>query len=123
MSQNFHWTCPYCKRDTTITANNFASHGEAFNNGNKDGPLYVEFNAIICPNNDCKEYAINAKLFKYDRQYTRKTGIELQTWQLRPSSNAKVFPDFVPKPILDDYNEACLIVDLRKLCISPASLS
>jgi hypothetical protein len=29
-----------------------------------------------------------------------------------PSSEAVVFPDYVPKAILDDYSEACLIRDL-----------
>jgi len=31
---------------------------------------------------------------------------------LIPKSNAKCFPEFIPKPILDDYNEACLIQEL-----------
>jgi hypothetical protein len=33
-------------------------------------------------------------------------------WDLIPPSRAKAFPDYIPKPILEDYNEACLIVDL-----------
>jgi Domain of unknown function (DUF4145) len=36
----------------------------------------------------------------------------LYTWRLVPPSNAKVFPSYIPKPILDDYREACLIKDL-----------
>ncbi len=36
----------------------------------------------------------------------------LKSWQLIPASNAKVYPDYVPKPIRDDYMEACLIRDL-----------
>jgi hypothetical protein len=35
-----------------------------------------------------------------------------KVWQLIPSSKAKAFPDYVPRPIIDDYNEACLIADL-----------
>src|SRR5262249_23110992 len=34
----------------------------------------------------------------------------LATWTLRPKSNARPFPAYIPTPILDDYNEACLIV-------------
>ncbi len=30
----------------------------------------------------------------------------------RPSSDAKVFPDYIPKQIRDDYEQACLIQDL-----------
>lgn len=33
-------------------------------------------------------------------------------WDLMPPSMAKVFPDYIPKPVLDDYNEACMIADL-----------
>jgi hypothetical protein len=31
---------------------------------------------------------------------------------LRPRANVRPFPAYVPKPILDDYREACLIVRL-----------
>ena len=30
-------------------------------------------------------------------------------WRLIPESGAKVLPNYVPKPIVDDYTEACLI--------------
>lgn len=112
MSTNNHWTCPYCKRDATITHSNVTTRGGSFHNNNKDGSLYIEFTAITCPNMQCKEYAIKANLYKCNHDFDRKEGAALTTWQLRPSSNAKVFPNFVPKPILDDYTEACLIVDL-----------
>jgi hypothetical protein len=36
----------------------------------------------------------------------------LQTWNLIPPSTAKVFPEYIPKPIRDDYQQACLIRDL-----------
>ena len=33
-------------------------------------------------------------------------------WSMRPASFAKQFPEYVPKPIIEDYEEACLIRDL-----------
>jgi len=39
-------------------------------------------------------------------------GDVIRVWNLVPPSRAKAFPDYIPKGILDDYNEACLIVDL-----------
>ena len=39
-------------------------------------------------------------------------GKPMQSWNLIPPSSAKAFPDYVPKPIRDDYLEACLIRDL-----------
>lgn len=35
----------------------------------------------------------------------------LASWALRPKSLAKTFPAYIPRPILDDYEEACLIVN------------
>ena len=35
-----------------------------------------------------------------------------RVWQLIPQSKAQSFPDYIPKTILDDYNETCLIKDL-----------
>jgi Domain of unknown function (DUF4145) len=36
----------------------------------------------------------------------------VETWNLIPPSSAKVFPDYVPQAIRDDYVEACKIRDL-----------
>jgi hypothetical protein len=36
----------------------------------------------------------------------------LHRWNLIPPSSAKPFPDYIPKAILADYEEACLIRDL-----------
>ena len=36
----------------------------------------------------------------------------IRKWDLVPPSKAMVFPDYIPKAILDDYNEACIIADL-----------
>ncbi|MDI2112227.1 DUF4145 domain-containing protein [Commensalibacter nepenthis] len=35
----------------------------------------------------------------------------IQQWSLLPDGLAKTFPDYIPKVILDDYKEACLIKD------------
>ena len=39
-------------------------------------------------------------------------GEKLNEWQLIPTSKAKIFPDYVPKPIIDNYTEACQICEL-----------
>jgi len=41
-----------------------------------------------------------------------KRGDFLESWNLIPPSEAKVFPEYVPEPIREDYVEACLIRDL-----------
>ena len=72
---------------------------------------------IVCPNPECQEYEIRATLFKtkegYDNQGVkyRKLADGLLDWKLKPKSGAKPFPPYIPKPILDDYNEARLILN------------
>jgi hypothetical protein len=58
-------------------------------------------------------------MYKVDRvTYLQNAGPDwkneelLETWKLIPPSAAKVFPDYVPQAIRDDYLEACLIRDL-----------
>lgn len=35
----------------------------------------------------------------------------IKQWHLIPASSAQTLPDYVPNPIVDDYNEACLICE------------
>ena len=52
------------------------------------------------------EYAYNQADGRWE------TGELIKIWDLIPPSRAKAYPNYIPKAILDDYNEACLIVDL-----------
>jgi hypothetical protein len=72
---------------------------------------------IVCPNPECREYAILAALYKTrtvnpvnSSTNTLRVDPPLMIWTLRPKSGAKQFPAYIPKAILDDYEEACLIV-------------
>lgn len=113
MAIKFPWTCPYCNRDSTITESNFSSAWHEFNNDNKDGNLAIVTRVITCPNARCKEYTIQA--FLYNRKYEqgwKLIGDPLLEWQMKPNSHAKPFPNYVPEPVRNDYEEACLIRDL-----------
>ena len=113
MADGFHWTCPYCNRATTITGENFTSSLRTFNVGNKDGDLGVLVAATTCPNPECREYELRAKLYKVSHTpQTQAVGEPLMEWQLRPQSSARVYPSCIPGQILADYVEACLIRDL-----------
>lgn len=108
----FLWTCPFCNRNTTITSNNYTSRDFEFDDNNKDGALVFRTSVITCPNSECREYLIEAELYKSEYQSKEAVGKILISWQLRPSSSAKVFPNYVPQPIINDYTEACVIRDL-----------
>ena len=117
MKSVFSWICPFCNQMATITSQNTSENSHTFNNASKDGTVSLESSVIVCPNPKCREYVIAARLFRHNfeqnafgngqlKDYTR-----LEDWQLRPRSNAKPFPGYVPKAILADYKEACLIVN------------
>ncbi len=113
---NFHWNCPYCGRNATITNSNLSSDGHLFSKDNKIGNLGLYTTVITCPNPECKEFTIEAVL--HETKYASNTGRHvlygdpLFEWSLKPRSFAKPFPDYVPFPIRADYEEACLIRDL-----------
>jgi len=113
MATKFNWTCPYCNRDATITDSNYSYDSHSFNHNNINGNLILFTSVTVCPNDECKEYIIFARLHKqfYSGGWETET-VPLITWQMKPNSSAKPFPEYIPQPIISDYNEACLIRDL-----------
>lgn len=114
MSNTFAWTCPYCDRNATISEHNYSVYLNGYDKNNKDGLLAIETLLVTCPNAICREYTIIVSLSKgeYFNGRVRSEGDALLTWNLKPSSSAKPLPTYIPKPVADDYNEACLIRDL-----------
>jgi hypothetical protein len=118
MGNPFSWSCPYCNQATTITDTNTHTDRHEFNHLNKEGNLALVTQVIVCPNPECKEYQIDAVLFRTKHAtaangavYQARIEPNLMEWKLRPKSGAKPFPAYIPKPIIDDYNEACLIAN------------
>jgi len=113
MSIRFNWTCPYCNRDATITDENFSQDIHFFDDNNKDGDSGLLTTVITCPNDECKEYTITGSLHSAYWAGTHKIKSEKRIqWSLKPNSLAKQFPTYIPKAIISDYEEACLIKDL-----------
>jgi hypothetical protein len=70
---------------------------------------------VVCPNPECRKFTFTLEM----RDLTITTSgpdkigeTILKRWSLIPPSSAKVFPDYVPQPIREDYEEACVIRDL-----------
>lgn len=113
MASDYSWTCPYCRQLATITKENISGDLHVFNQKNKLGQIGIHTFVTVCPNSKCKEFTIKAALYKVDyRDGWKTTGEPLLNWNLKPQSEAKPFPDYIPAPILQDYEEACLIAGL-----------
>jgi hypothetical protein len=110
----FNWECPFCGRHTTITGERLSTGAHQFDLPTKHGDkLAIWSKAIACPNDECKELFVVAALRPYEWTGSRHNyGDALETWKLRPQASVKVFPDYIPEPVLQDYQEACLIRDL-----------
>ena len=108
----FRWTCPFCDHKVIISKENFQSYYNDLKIDNADGYRRVIFSFTVCPNPECKKFTFSVTLgdlvFDGDWEVRKR----LNHWRLIPPSEAKVYPEYIPKPIRDDYLEACLIRDL-----------
>lgn len=109
----FSWRCPFCGRDTTITDQKCISTCLEFDKGNKYGTQYIIVTVIVCPNPECREYSVNVSLHDETLNFGRLIPDKAKkTWRIIPESDVKIFPDYIPSPIIQDYKEACLIKEL-----------
>ncbi|MFQ5839200.1 MAG: DUF4145 domain-containing protein [Candidatus Methylomirabilales bacterium] len=115
VTKGFPWTCPFCNRDTTIVPSNSHHDQSWLTIENIHGAMKVDIDMIVCPNPECRQFTLTVALSRahqYKAGGITSLGDPFKRWRLIPPSAAKVFPDYVPKPIIDDYQEACLIKDL-----------
>jgi hypothetical protein len=109
----YEWTCPFCDRDCIITDSNSAQDSVWFDIRNKHGSRTICVRFVVCPNPKCREFTLSATMAEYKEGPSGTSiGNALQHWALIPPSSAKAFPEYVPNPILEDYREACLIMNL-----------
>ncbi len=113
MGDEFHWTCPFCNHDTVITGERIHSDRTDLEIGNAEGPRRLVSTFIVCPNPKCRKITLDVLLYilKFDQFHNPGTGDLVKRWHLIPASRAQAFPDYVPKPIINDYNEACVICE------------
>ena len=118
--QSFSWTCPYCNRMTTITDSNITQSEHSFFRAFQDDCFVLVTSVIICPNGECQEYTITAILQEGTKDPYNTGGRifadwgkdPILSWKMKPQSQAKQLPDYIPEPIIADYEEACLIQNL-----------
>jgi hypothetical protein len=109
----FNWTCPYCDRKTTINDNNFHVSEDSLKIDNSEGHRLLRNEWIVCPNEDCKKINLLTILYEYKFEHTNWwKGKIITQWNLLPDSAARVFPDYIPLVLRNDYYEAAKILEL-----------
>lgn len=110
----FHWTCPYCDRDTTVQSENYQTSHFDLTIGNAEGVRRFVSQLIVCPNPECTRFELTLEMYEAILYHSGMVEARerIRTWSLIPPSLAKPLPDYVPQAIRDDYEEACLIRDL-----------
>lgn len=110
----FPWKCPYCKSHQVAIDDTFHRHVNHLRVGNtKHGHVAFEISAYRCVNPNCNEIILTGQMgtFRSGTNGAGAIGTTVQSWKLRPESSSVPQPDYIPKPILDDYYEACLILN------------
>jgi hypothetical protein len=104
----FDYTCPFCRRDTTIVEERYSGNQHFLRIENAEGPHYLFSSFCVCPNPKCKKFSLTAVLVKGRNgpQGFVREGL-VDQWNLRPGSTAKLFSDCVPTQLRIDYAEAC----------------
>lgn len=110
----FSWFCPFCNRDTTINNNDFSSEEHVIRIKTIHGNKIIVSNIIVCPNPDCKEYSLIIQIFNYT--WGSGSGIKREKLEKQltiiPAFKSKIFPEFIPQQIRNDYYEACQVKEI-----------
>jgi Domain of unknown function (DUF4145) len=109
------WTCPYCSRIQLLTNENYKAQFQKLYIGvTKYGEVGTFLSAVRCLNEECQEVTLVAR-FSTVKDITNQRSVEGQiigSYPLRPESAARLFPEYIPAALRQDYAEACRIVNL-----------
>lgn len=107
------WHCPFCNKEQTVTDQGRQVSFGDLTIDNADGPRRLVVKFVVCPEPACRKFSLHASLHNLEHSGGRSyTGKHLKTWALIPPSRALSFPVSIPQQILQDYQEACLTLEL-----------
>ena len=113
MSEN-SWKCPYCGHSQVLQEDNNRKEAKSceLTFMSKYKTIGVQLLSIACL--ECEEltFKIDLKKVQYSTDPLEPRFMDsIKSWSLMPDSRAKPQPDYIPKPIIKDYEEACKIAD------------
>ena len=109
----FNWQCGYCGHFATLSSSDIDSTYRCLFEASVHGDVTLVHHAIRCPNSNCSEITLKVHLAQSNRDQfgdLMAPSRFKKSWDLLPTSNAKPQPDYIPAPIVEDYEEACLIL-------------
>ncbi|MGZ0799804.1 DUF4145 domain-containing protein [Kluyvera ascorbata] len=109
------WICPHCETAAVLRENDTQS--SSFDLDSSYGYLNYITMGITCPNPSCNRPTIIVSERRYSirsngDKYLNTGKRTLITLPGSEKQRAKDYPDYIPSVILDDYQEACAIVEL-----------
>lgn len=112
MTENYSWHCPFCNTTSVVTPVNNHKFTTRVLNQNKYGSQVISGEVVICANPECEEISLGLAIGDEDHSslHPKINGQARHSWLLIPDSMAKIYPDYIPAPLRQDYTEACLIV-------------
>ncbi|MDH4161112.1 MAG: DUF4145 domain-containing protein [Nitrospirota bacterium] len=106
------WHCPFCDTDQIVSSEGMQASFSDLTAENAEGPRRLVVKFVVCPNPKCRQFALDASLHLLTISGNRGyTGKHLKTWNLVPPSRARTFPVSIPRAVLEDYREACLVAE------------
>lgn len=113
---NFNWICPHCNRAQTVVDERKHRSGTSISVGEiAEGDVAGCFYALGCSNPECNkltiEFSVRPTQIVQGRRTANWNASPLYERRALPSSAAIPQPDYIPKALVEDYLEACLIRD------------
>lgn len=112
------YQCPYCDHHQAMTEPNTYVGTEPFYvKNNAEGFFGAWFSVLSCANILCRKTTVRLVVGEvvHDSKGLYQLKSQGKTYfnrRILPEGAARVFPDYIPAPLLEDYREACLIKDL-----------
>jgi hypothetical protein len=110
------WQCPFCGAFSVLTKERIRYNWTVLDIENPEGNRILDCRFIVCASPRCHKAALYVSLHK--AELSRGTSPQwvptqiIDQWRLIAWSLAKTFPSYIPEAILQDYREACAILQL-----------
>lgn len=110
---DFNWRCPFCDHHAAITERRRHNSQTRLTIENAEGSRWFSIFIVVCPNQECRRFTLTLTMHEVEDNLAGgyDFGKLLKRWNLIPAAQMRVLPKYVPKPIVQDYEEACLIAE------------